>query len=406
MKIKHYLFFLMILSACTPRSGELWQDGIRRGELTVADNKQAPFLFEVKNANTDSTIVTLINGEERVPLTGITYSSDSVVIPVESFDALIKAKISGDSMTGLFLKNFLENDEGIPFRAEKGKTSRFEPVARPTSIPIDGKWDVFFTGESETSHNVGIFTSENQIVTGSILTNSGDLRFLEGIVTEDGVKLSAFSGLSPYLIEIRFLDEKTFEGEFYTAKSKTKLTGVRNDRAVLDDAYSLAKMKPGFDRLYFQLPDMKGELVSLHDERYKEKIVIVSILGSWCPNCMDEARFLAPWYKENKDRGVEILGLAFERKDDFNYAKETINRLKKAEDIQYDILFAGKAAPATIAEVLPEIENFSSYPTTIFIDKQGKVRKIHTGFSGQATGLFYKEFQVEFNALVDSLLAE
>ncbi|GHT59922.1 hypothetical protein AGMMS50239_07680 [Bacteroidia bacterium] len=405
MKIKHYLFFLMILSACTPRSGER-QDGLWRGELAIAGNKQAPFLFEMKNMNTDSTVMTLINGEERVPLTGIAYSSDSVIIPIASFDAVIKAKISGDSMTGLFLKNYVENDKGIPFKAERGKISRFEPVVQPASFSINGKWDVFFIEESDTSYNVGIFTTENQIVTGSILTNSGDLRFLEGIVTENGVKLSAFSGLSPYLIEIRFLDNDNFEGEFYTARSKTKLTGVRNDNATLADAYSLAKMKPGFDRLHFQLPDMDGKRVSPGDDRYKGKVVIVSILGSWCPNCMDEAKFLAPWYKENKNRGVEIIGLAFERKDDFDYAKTTVNRLKAADDIQYDILFAGKAAPATIAKVLPEIENFSSYPTTIFIDKQGKVRKIHTGFSGPATGLFYKEFQTEFNALVDSLLAE
>ncbi|MDR0545991.1 MAG: TlpA family protein disulfide reductase [Dysgonamonadaceae bacterium] len=406
MKSKYFLFFLMILSACTKQSGEALPDGVWRGELAVADNKQAPFMFEVKNANTDSATITLINGEERVLLSGIVYSSDSVTIPIESFDAVIKAKISANSMTGSFLKNYIENDEGISFKAEKGKISRFEPVANPTSISINGKWDIFFIGESGANHNVGIFSAENQIVTGSVLTNSGDLRFLEGIVTDNGVKLSSFGGLSPYLIEIRFLDKDTFEGEFFTAKGKTKLKGVRNDKAALADAYSLAKMKRGSDRLHFQLPNMEGKIVSINDDRYKGKVVIISILGSWCPNCMDEAKFLAPWYKENKNRGIEIIGLAFERKDDFNYAKETINRFRKAEDVQYDILFAGKASPATIAEVLPEIENFSSYPTTIFIDKQGKVNKIHTGFSGPATGLFYKEFQSEFNALVDSLLAK
>ncbi|MDR0733829.1 MAG: TlpA family protein disulfide reductase [Dysgonamonadaceae bacterium] len=405
MKTKYYLFFLMILSACTPRSGKL-QDGIWRGELAVADNKQAPFLFEVKNANTDSAAIILINGEERVPLTGITYSDDTAIIPIASFDARIEAKISNGLMEGWFFKNYIENDEGILFRAKRGEATRFEPVAQTTSISIDGKWDISFIETSDTSRNVGIFTTENLIVTGSVLTHSGDLRFLEGIVTEDGVKLSAFSGLSPYLIEIRFLDENTFQGEFYTAKGITKLSGTRNDKAALDEAYSRTAMKPGFDRLHFRLPNMDGKLVSLDDELYKGKVVIVSILGSWCPNCLDEARFLAPWYKENNERGVEILGLAFERKADLNYAKETINRLKKAEDIRYEILFAGKAAPATIAEVLPEIAHFSSYPTTVFINRQGKVSKIHAGFSGPATGLFYREFQAEFNALVDSLLDE
>ncbi|GHU78707.1 hypothetical protein FACS1894145_1340 [Bacteroidia bacterium] len=406
MKTKQYLFLMLIVSACTSPSGKDLQEGLWRGELSVADNKQAPFLFEVTNANTDSTVVTLINGEERVPLTGMSYSADSVTIPIESFDAVIKAKISGDSLEGRFIKNYIENDEGIPFKAGKGKTSRFEPVAQPASVSIDGKWDVFFINEADTNRNVGIFATENQIVTGSILTNSGDLRYLEGIVTEDGVKLSAFSGLSPYLIEIYFIDNDHFEGKFYTAKGITGLTGTRNDKAALADAYSFAGMKPGFDQLHFQLPDMNGKLVSLSDDRYKGKVVIISILGSWCPNCLDEAKFLAPWYKKNKDRGVEILGLAFERKDDFDYAKETLNRFKKAEDVQYDLLFAGKAASATIAKVLPEIDHFSGYPTTIFINKQGKVTKIHTGFSGPATGLFYREFQTEFNALVDSLLAE
>jgi thiol-disulfide isomerase/thioredoxin len=406
MKTIHYLLFLMIVSACSPRSGER-HDGLWRGELSVADHKQAPFLFEVKNAHTDSATVTLINGEERVLLTGVGYFSDSVVIPIESYDAVIKAKISGASMEGRFIKNYLENDEGIPFRADRGTTSRFEPVAQPVSISINGRWDVFFIGEkADTSRNVGIFTSVDQQVTGSILTNSGDLRFLEGVVTEKGAMLSAFSGLSPYLIEIRFLGEDAFEGELYTARGITRLEGVRNDQAALADAYGLAGMKPGFDRLHFQLPDENGNPVSLSDERYKGKVVIVSILGSWCPNCIDEAQFLAPWYKANKDRGVEILGLAFERKDDFDYAKETINHLKKANGISYDIVFAGKVSPATIASVLPEIDNFSSYPTTIFVDKQGKVRKIHTGFSGPATGLFYREFQEEFNALIDSFLME
>jgi peroxiredoxin len=405
MKTNFYLFFLMILSACTSNSGR-WQDGLWRGELAVTDNKQAPFLFEIKNADTDSATVTLINGEERVFLTGGACTFGRVIIPVEAFDAVIKAEIAGDSMTGLFLKNYIENDEGIPFKAKRGETSRFEPDARPASFSIDGKWDIFFAGQSDTIHNVGIFTTEKQIVTGSVLTGSGDLRFLEGIVAGESVKLSAFSGLNPYLFEIRFRDENTFEGVFYTAKSKTGLTGVRNDKAALDDAYSLTRMKPGFDRLHFQLPNRDGELVSLQDERYRGKVVIVSVLGSWCPNCLDEAKFLSPWYKANKDRGVEILGLAFERKDDLEYAKATVSRMKAANDIRYDILFAGKAAPATVAEVLPEIEHFASYPTTIFINKQGKVSKIHAGFSGPATGLFYREFQAEFNALVDALLAE
>jgi peroxiredoxin len=206
------------------------------------------------------------------------------------------------------------------------------------------------------------------------------------------------------LIEINFKDADSFEGTFYTARGQTKLSGNRNDQATLEDAYSLAQLKPGFSTLSFALPNTDGQIISLNDERYKDKVVIVSILGSWCPNCLDELKDLAPWYAANKDRGVEVIGLAFERKDDLDYAKKAINRLKEKFGVEYEILFAGQANAETVAKVLPELENFGGYPTTIYIDKTGKVRKIHTGYSGPATGLFYEESQKEFNQLIDSLL--
>jgi thiol-disulfide isomerase/thioredoxin len=147
-------------------------------------------------------------------------------------------------------------------------------------------------------------------------------------------------------------------------------------------------------------------MVSLKDEKYQGKVVIVSILGSWCPNCLDEMAFLAPWYEENRDRGVEIIGIAFERKDDFEYARRTLTQLKERFKTDYPLLFGGAVGRENVAGALPELENFSSYPTTLFIDKQGKVRKVHTGFNGPATGLFYEEFKKDFNQLIDSLIEE
>jgi peroxiredoxin len=272
---------------------------------------------------------------------------------------------------------------------------------------VDGKWDVLFVEDKgDTTHNVGVFKTKDHVVTGSILTNSGDMRFLEGTYTATGVLLSAFAGLSPYLIELNFIGKDRFEGTFYTTRGKTKLIGTRNDKAGLADPYSLTKMKPGKETLSFKLPNIMGQQISLGDERYKNKVVIVSILGSWCPNCLDEMKYLAPWYKANNNRGVEIVGLSFERKDDFAYAKAAINRLKAKYGTEYEILFAGKVGEEATSKALPEVEKVSSYPTTIFIDKKGKVRKIYTGYNGPATGLFYDEFKDEFNKLIDGLLEE
>jgi len=404
--MKKIIFLILIIAgilSCEKKS--TLQSGLWRGELAVANDKQAPFLFEVNNVTTDTATITLINGEERVELSGVTLQGDSIIIPIIAYDAVIKGVVKDDGIEGRFIKNYIENDPGVPFTALYGKEARFSPAEHPTDTAIDGKWEVLFIGEKgDTARNVGIFQSQDAIVTGSILTNSGDLRFLEGAYTQDGVHLSAFGGLSPYLIEITFTDNDHFTGTFYTSRGTTHLSGSRNDEAALADPYSLAGLKPGYETLGFSLPDIDGTLVSLSDERYRDKVVIVSILGSWCPNCLDEMAFLAPWYEENRERGVEVIGIAFERKDDFDYAKKAISRLKERYNTGYPVLFGGEVGKESIAGALPELDNFSSYPTTIFIDKQGKVRKIHTGFNGPATGLFYREFIEDFNTVVDSLL--
>lgn len=395
---------LIVFVSCQKKGG--LQEGTWRGELSLAGDRTAPFLFEVKKTSTDTATFTLINGDERVELSDATFHGDTLIVPIIAYDAVLKGFLNGNRIEGNFIKNYIENDPGVPFTAVYGVTERFATAAVTTNISIDGKWDVLFVNEGDTTRNVGIFKTNGNIITGSILTNSGDLRFLEGVYTNKGVQLSAFGGLSPYYLEFNFTADTLFEGTFYTARGTTILIGSKNDEATLADAYSLAGLKPGYESLSFSLPDLNGNTISVSNEQYIGKVVIVSILGSWCPNCLDEMAYLSPWYEENKDRGVEILGIAFERKDDEAYAKKAIGQLKERYKTTYPILFGGAVGKESVASALPEVENFSSYPTTIFIDKQGKVRTIHTGFNGPATGLFYDEFIEEFNALVDSLLAE
>lgn len=380
------------------------KDGKWHAEFNAKDGT-IPFSFEVENGNSDSlAIVTLTNGAERVILDGISYKGDSVIIPIKAYDTELRGIIKGDIITGLFKKLFSPEDKGIDFKAIYGNTTRFSSEGAPSEA-IDGKWDIQFITESETKNNVGIFSIRDGILTGSILTNSGDFRYLEGVSDKEGFRLSAFAGLSPYLIQGKFTDKDNFEGEFITARGSQKIKGTRNPDAKLADPYGLTQLKKGIQSIDLSLPNLKGETISLSDPRFKDKVTIISILGSWCPNCLDEAEFLAPWYKENKDRGVELLGLAFERKDDPEYVQKVLSNLVNKYDITYDVLFGGKIADSK--DVLSALDGgLKSYPTTIFIDKKGIVRKIHTGFNGPATGLFYEEFKTDFNKTVDELLKE
>lgn len=404
--MKKYLLiglgFLAILSACKDKQQDevKLKDGAWYAEFNVSDGT-IPFIFDVKNDST--TTVTLINGDEKVVLSDVSYQGDTVIIPIKAYDTQLKGVLHGDTLKGVFSRLFAENDPGVNFTAIAGNTPRF-PKAEASTNSLSGKWDIQFIADDVVKNNVGIFAEKDGVLTGSVLTNSGDLRYLEGVNNASGFRLSAFAGLSPYLIEGNFVDADHFEGKFITSRGSQVIKGTRNANASLADPYSLTKMNKGYNTLGFKLPDLEGNTISLSDSAYKDKVVIISILGSWCPNCLDEMEYLSPWYKENKDRGVEIIGLSFERKDDPEYVNKVLSNLIKRYDPSYKIVFGGKLGNET--NVLPEIDKLSSYPTTIFIDKKGNVRKIHTGYNGPATGLFYEEFKEDFNNQVNSLLAE
>ena len=238
------------------------------------------------------------------------------------------------------------------------------------------------------------------------MTTTGDYRFFAGELDGDDIYLSAFSGSSPRLLRGIIKNDSTFEAELINASGKSVLYARRNKGAALPDPYKLTYLKDSTQALDFTFPDLDGNPVSLKDDRFKGKIKIITITGSWCPNCMDEAEFLAPWYKENKARGIEVIALSFERKDDLAFARKKLQTFIKRFDIQYEVLFAGKANKKEASERLPQLNAVLSYPTMIFIDADGRVKKIHTGFTGPATGKFYEDFIHEFNSIVNSLLDE
>ncbi|MEQ9412883.1 MAG: TlpA disulfide reductase family protein, partial [Cyclobacteriaceae bacterium] len=199
----------------------------------------------------------------------------------------------------------------------------------------------------------------------------------------------------------------TLKGDFWSGVDWHETwTGVKDDNAALPDAYALTFLKEGYDKIEFNFPDLNGEMVSLTDERFKDKVVILQIFGTWCPNCMDETKFLSNWYPKNENRGIEILGLAYEAKDDFKYASSRVRKMKSRLNVPYDFVIAGNKDKEQAAKTLPMLNHVLSFPTTIFIGRDGTVKSIHTGFSGPGTGIYYERFIQRFNQTVDELLAD
>ena len=199
-------------------------------------------------------------------------------------------------------------------------------------------------------------------------------------------------------------------GFFYAgATSIQGWVGEKNEKARLPDEYSLTHLKDSTQAsLHFRFADLSGQMISLSNPVYKNKVVIIQILGSWCPNCMDETKFLAPWFAKNKSRGVEVIGLAYERTSSRADAKRLLQPFITRFHVTYPILPTCVTVNDSLRtqKTLPELQEIVGFPTTIFIDKKGRVRKIHTGFNGPGTGEHYLIFQKEFNELVDRLLRE
>lgn len=395
---------IILMASCTTEVKKMnLKTGIWRGEIRM-QNRTLPFNFEVIKAG-ENYKINLINGGEKLNLDAVKVENDSVFFTMHIFDAVIKAKIKENNLEGLYRKNYLEGYE-LPFKATFGKNNRVDDTQ--SNSKFDGKWDMTFMGEhGEISKGVGIFKKENNKLTGTILTPTGDYRYLDGFTTDTNFTLYSFDGNHAFIFEASLKDENTLEGDFWSGKLfHESFTAVKNENIELADAYELTYLKEGYDKIEFSFPDLNGNLVSLSNEKYKNKVIILQIFGTWCPNCMDETLFYAQWHKENKHKNVEIIGLAYEAKDDFNYAKSRVEKMKSRLNVDYDFLIAGNFDKEAAAKTLPMLNHVMSFPTSIFIDNKGKVRKIHTGFSGPATGEYYVKYKEEFNSFMDILLKE
>ncbi|MBS1533023.1 MAG: TlpA family protein disulfide reductase [Bacteroidetes bacterium] len=409
MRFKYLL--LPVLSVfifiTTDAQGHL-KTGIWRGALKNSAGNELPFNFEVKeNAGGQQLIV--MNGAERIKVTGIKFKGDSVLFRMPLFNSEFKLRSNGAGLTGKWIKHYADRDMSMDFSAEPGQSWRFFKAAEKPAFNITGRWSATFGEDGKKDIRVGEFKQVGAHVTGTFLTTTGDDRYLEGTVAGNKLYLSTFDGGHAFLFIAEIKDQKTLlNGKDQSEYSEvTNWTAAADANAKLPDAYSLTYLKPGYKKIAFSFPDLNGEKVSLSDPRFKNKVVIVQMLGSWCPNCMDETPYLVSYYKKFHAKGVEVIGLAYERTSDFEKSKPLIQAVKNKFNVPYPLLITGYTMyHDDPMKSLPMLADYKGFPTTIIIDKKGVVRKIHTGFSGPGTGKYYTEFKDEFEKLTENLLAE
>jgi peroxiredoxin len=376
-----------------------------RGVFHITDSVDVPFNFEVVGSRIENAKVYFINGEERFESGSIRQVGDSIFIQLAPFDNELAFLVKGPVLEGVLRRQDLS---GKPIRitTERG-TRRFTDNGQAPSTNLSGTYAVTFKNEKGADEKaVGLFVQTGNHLKATFLRITGDSRYLDGVVDGNRFYLSSFIGSMPVYYTGSVAANGSIEGAIVSARGKQVFEAVPDDNAALPDAYQLTFLKEGYKTLDFSFPDIDGKIISLKDKKYTNKVVLVTIGGTWCPNCIDEAAFLAPWYKANKDRGIEVIAIHYERQTDSAFLRKAFQRFHQKFDIRYDEVIGGIASKENVAASLPALNTFLSFPTTIFIDKKGNVSKIHTGYTGPATGTYYSQFVKDFNAAVDKLVKE
>ncbi len=370
---------------------------------------QLPFTVDIVNPNSQDVKGYLINGDERVPINHMTLDGDQVLIDFPAFNNRITAAIDGGQMVGqLTLTKRHGKLQVMPVTMIAGESHRFYAEQREVNADFAGRWRVEFVEDDGTlSQAVADFDQNNGRVTGTFRTPTGDYRFLEGEVSDRTLHLSTFDGAHAFLFDATMDESGKLKGNFWSGTEwHVTWSAVRDDQARLPDANNLTRMNQADQSFVVEFPDVDGEIVRSDEPRFQNKVLIVALAGSWCPNCHDEATFLAPFYKEYRSRGLEVLGLMYEHLDDFSEAADQVNRFREKFGIEYELLVAGSSDKGKASETLPMLNKVIAYPTMIVMDRTGEVRRIHTGFDGPGTGEKYNEFRRDFTAFIEQLLAE
>jgi len=412
--LRHGLALLLALCAAHALAGTVAPaEGLWRGEFTV-NGEALPFNFELAGLEGAQPRLVLLNGSRRDEFEVEKLAGGGIRAVMNTYDAALEATVEegsgGKRLVGhyrdLVPKRNGAND--LPFTAEHGQAWRFVPPERDagSAANLDGKWAILNRDRSAGPNQVALLRQEGTRLTGVFMTVVGDTRELEGVVQGDRFWLSHFSGPSPVLVRGTIEDGQIQGAISFGIYNVARFEGHRSDEVELPDPYRLTYLKDGRRSIDFSFPDLEGRPASLRDDKYRGKVVIVEVIGTWCPNCTDQTRFLAPWFRENRQRGVEAIAVAFEQEDSFEYFQQRLRKFRDFFDIHYDIVHGGVADKKLATEKLQGLNYMAAFPTTIVIDRRGEVREIYTGFTGPVTGGYYEEYVARFNALMDELLAE
>lgn len=354
----------------------------------------------------------VVNGarHEKVPIVNVV--DDKLILGFDQYDASIVGTISADGRRVAGEWKILKRKEEyhkLPFQAVAGEAPRFAQIdsASTTKEPpaFDGRWQVEFSKGADTA--VGQFAvGPDGRVTGTFLTTSGDYRYLAGRVDGPRLRLSTFDGAHAFLFDARLDEQGVIRGDFWSGEQYHDTWTARRDaNARLPDGFRrpAGGCEAQLDRLVFYEYD--GTKRALADPLFAGRAMVVEIFGSWCPNCHDAADYLVELHHRYRERGLIVVGVAFELTGNFLRDAKQVKRFAAVHGVEFPLLIGGIADREVVQRAFPWLEPFGGYPTTVFIDGAGRVRAVHSGFAGPATGDEHRKLRALFESMIEELLA-
>jgi thiol-disulfide isomerase/thioredoxin len=392
---------LLALAALPARAEAQSISGLWDASVVVNGGIEVPFRFEIAGSG-KAIKGSFFNGDDKVTSTTGSFENGALILSFDEYGTKVEATLKDGRLEGQYSRG--TRGAPYPFQAKRFAPA---PVGDAPIPPIAGLWNIQVgkSSKGEAAWQL-IVRQSGAEASAAILRVDGDTGTLTGTYRDGKFVLSHFSGARPLRLELTPASDGTLS---VVQNNDNPFTAVRADQARAkglpqpSDPSRFTSVKDPTEPFRFSFPDLNGRVVSNTDEKFRGKVVIVSISGSWCPNCHDEAPFLGELYKKYRSRGLEIVSLSFEEEAQLKNPVR-LRAFMKRYGIEYTVLIPGE--PKELAERVPQGVNLSSFPTTFFIGRDGRVRAVHAGFPGKASGEFHTQAKEESTATVERLLAE
>jgi peroxiredoxin len=135
---------------------------------------------------------------------------------------------------------------------------------------------------------------------------------------------------------------------------------------------------PGVAAPAFELSSSTGKPIGLAD--LKGEVVLINFWASWCGPCRQEMPILDQLYRSYKEAGFVLLGVNVEPN-----ARDA-DKFLKGTPVSFPILFDPRSQVSKLYEV-------SGMPSTVIIDRNGKVRYVHHGYQPGDEGEYLNQIR-------------